>query len=55
MTECLGAGTGCGWCIPFLKKIADAPDRFETEEVIGDDYAEKRSEYIKTKQPKNKF
>ena len=18
MTECLGAGTGCGWCIPYL-------------------------------------
>jgi len=21
MTGCLGAGTGCGWCIPFLVKI----------------------------------
>lgn len=24
MAECLGAGTGCGWCIPFLVKIARA-------------------------------
>ncbi len=22
MSECLGAGTGCGWCIPILKQIA---------------------------------
>lgn len=21
MSECLNAGTGCGWCIPILKKI----------------------------------
>ena len=21
LTECLGAGTGCGWCIPFLMRI----------------------------------
>ncbi len=23
MTGCLGAGTGCGWCIPILMKIFD--------------------------------
>lgn len=21
MSNCLGAGTGCGWCIPILRKI----------------------------------
>ena len=21
ISECLGAGTGCGWCVPILKKI----------------------------------
>lgn len=21
ISECGGAGTGCGWCIPFLRKI----------------------------------
>lgn len=55
MTECLGAGTGCGWCIPFLKKIADAPDVFEAEETVGSEYAKNRSEYIRTKKPKNEF
>jgi bacterioferritin-associated ferredoxin len=24
MAECYGAGTGCGWCRPFLKKLFDA-------------------------------
>jgi bacterioferritin-associated ferredoxin len=21
ISECLGAGTGCQWCVPFLKKL----------------------------------
>ncbi len=21
LSECGGAGTGCGWCVPFLKRI----------------------------------
>ena len=21
LSECGGAGTGCGWCVPFLKKL----------------------------------
>lgn len=21
LSDCLGAGTGCGWCIPFLNKL----------------------------------
>ena len=55
MSQCLGAGTGCGWCIPFLKRIAEDPDGFRLEELTSDEYAEKRSTYIRTKQPKNKF
>jgi bacterioferritin-associated ferredoxin len=54
MTECLGAGTGCGWCIPFLKKIAADPDRFELEELTPDEYAERRKSYIQTA-PRNEF
>ena len=32
VSECLGAGTGCGWCVPFLKhlhaqhKAGETPD-----------------------------
>jgi len=58
VSECLGAGTGCGWCIPILKKIhktttaeSDAIDVGMTPE----EYAARRQEYIKTEKPKNEF
>jgi NAD(P)H-nitrite reductase large subunit len=55
MTDCLGAGTGCGWCIPFLKRIAVDPERFAVDQMSADEYAEKRRGYIKSDQPKNTF
>ena len=55
MTECLGAGTGCGWCIPFLKKIAANPEAFMLGEMTPEEYAAMRKTYITTKQPKNEF
>jgi NAD(P)H-nitrite reductase large subunit len=55
MTECLGAGTGCGWCIPFLEKIALDPDHFAEDGLSAEEYAERRSRYIRTKQPRNTF
>ncbi|MGD2109714.1 MAG: (2Fe-2S)-binding protein [Phycisphaerae bacterium] len=54
MTGCLNAGTGCGWCIPFLKKIANDPDAIRFDDLTPSTYADQRQEYIKTK-PKNKF
>lgn len=54
MTECLGAGTGCGWCIPFLVQIAKDPDAFTLGDLTPDDYAGKRKNYINT-QPRNVF
>lgn len=55
MTECLGAGTGCGWCIPFLIKIAQDPDRFMIDQMSPEEYAERRKQYINTHQPRNEF
>jgi len=64
MSECLGAGTGCGWCIPILKRIhagvmSDAaPDEngLATDlPATADEYAAGRQDYIRTQQPKNKF
>ncbi len=55
MTECLGAGTGCGWCIPFLVKIAADPDAFTLDALAAEEYAQKRQTYIKTGQPRNTF
>ena len=55
MTECLGAGTGCGWCIPFLIKIAQNPDVFPPGEMTSEEYADKREVYRASDQPKNTF
>jgi bacterioferritin-associated ferredoxin len=55
MSECLGAGTGCGWCIPFLKRIAADPEAAEPIALAPDEYAAKRRAYIDTRQPRNAF
>lgn len=56
MTQCLNAGTGCGWCIPFLVKIAEMPETFaDIAPTSAEDYAAKRKEYITEKKPRNMF
>jgi bacterioferritin-associated ferredoxin len=57
ISECLSAGTGCGWCIPFLKKLhAQVMDgeRKPDVSVKPDEYAAKRAEY-RQKGEKNEF
>lgn len=56
MSECLGAGTGCGWCIPFLARIAADPD-LENPLPAGlgsEGYAAARESY-RTSGRKNEF
>lgn len=39
MSECLGAGTGCGSCIPLLTRIAESggdPSRLELTDLDDD-------------------
>lgn len=55
MSECLGAGTGCGWCVPFLIRIAEDPERFACDDMTADRYSEARKAYITTKKPRNEF
>ncbi len=55
MSECLGAGTGCGWCIPYLIKIAEDPAGFELQGLSPQEYAALRQDYIRSGQPKNEF
>jgi NAD(P)H-nitrite reductase large subunit len=59
MSECLGAGTGCGWCIPVLKRIFETAqqhnDQGVTIEMTAEEYAQRRQSYIKNKDPKNTF
>ncbi|MEO1008821.1 MAG: (2Fe-2S)-binding protein [Planctomycetota bacterium] len=47
ISECLGAGTGCGWCVPVLRKLhaqhaASEPMRIEADPAA---YAEGRRVY----------
>jgi NAD(P)H-nitrite reductase large subunit len=55
MSECLGAGTGCGWCIPFLIKIARDPEHADLANLAPGEYAALRDEYRTSGQPKNTF
>jgi len=45
MSQCLDAGTGCGWCIPFLTRIWRDPDGVRLEEVDASTYAAARDSY----------
>ena len=52
LSECGSAGTGCGWCIPFLKRYfeqAQAADSAgsEGDALTPDEYARQRGEYIR--------
>lgn len=59
MSECLGAGTGCGWCIPFLEKITEIARADNTHDeafaVSPEEYARRRQAYRHSGQPKNTF
>jgi len=45
LSECGGAGTGCGWCRPFLAKLME--DQPAGDLPTADDYATRRSTYVK--------
>lgn len=50
LSECGGAGTGCGWCIPFLQKYfaQHRQGRLgEPEDLSPEDYARRRGDYIR--------
>ncbi len=50
VSECGGAGTGCGWCVPFLKQLFDAAaaSREPEIEMTPEAYALERSEYVRS-------
>ena len=50
LSECGGAGTGCGWCIPFLKQIfeqAASGGETELERLTPAEYERLRAVYIR--------
>ena len=51
ISECLSAGTGCGWCIPFLKSLHEQVQRGEESPDLPlspEEYARKRMSYRQT-------
>ena len=50
LSECGGAGTGCGWCIPFLKQIyrqAVEGSVTELEQLAPVEYERRRAAYVR--------
>ena len=50
LSECGSAGTGCGWCVPFLKKYFaewQVGQTSNADDVSPDDYARQRGAYIR--------
>jgi bacterioferritin-associated ferredoxin len=51
MSDCGGAGTGCGWCIPFLKQIfrqeVSGEEVGDLEQLSPTAYASQRADYVR--------
>ncbi len=50
LADCFGAGTGCGWCRPFLTRLFEAAAEEGT--VVGElptpeEYAAMRAKYLR--------
>ena len=49
LSECFGAGTGCGWCRPFLQRLFEQAQAGGSNEDLtpsADEYAQARAQYI---------
>jgi bacterioferritin-associated ferredoxin len=50
LSECFGAGTGCGWCRAYLRRLFEqARGRGESDagEPSREEYARGRSQYVR--------
>ena len=52
LSECLGAGTGCHWCVPYLELMWEQWEKGETPQLnfSPEEYATQRSEYHRSGQ-----
>ena len=49
LSECFGAGTGCGWCRPFLYQLFDEAQQESSAPAVlptAGEYAVMRARYI---------
>lgn len=51
LVDCYGAGSGCGWCRPFLQALFDAAQAGVPDDAAlpqADVYAANRADYVRT-------
>ena len=49
LSECFGAGTGCGWCIPYLVRLHRqivADEVVEGDDISPEEYEKLRLDYL---------
>ena len=49
LSQCGGAGTGCGWCVPFLKKMfeeAQGSGTADLDQLSSEEYQRFRQGYL---------
>ncbi|MBW3600746.1 MAG: (2Fe-2S)-binding protein [Planctomycetes bacterium] len=48
LSECFGAGTGCGWCRPYLQRLFEQAEGREASELpTAEEYAQMRTKYVR--------
>ncbi len=48
LSQCGGAGTGCGWCVPFLTQLfARTTGGIELDTLTAEEYAHGRADHIR--------
>src|SRR5713226_8035188 len=50
LSECGGAGTGCGWCIPFLKQLHSSrcqEGENDLDRITPEEYESRRAAYVR--------
>jgi bacterioferritin-associated ferredoxin len=47
LSACGGAGTGCGWCVPYLRQLFDAQTSADLDAISAEEYANRRADYIR--------
>lgn len=50
MSDCFGAGTGCGWCRAYLERLfneAVSGGTTQADDLTPEEYAKRRGSYIR--------